>query len=45
MWWVLTTTSKHNPLVRTYERKVNYLLHESWHVEEYLGAKQLPYSP
>jgi hypothetical protein len=45
MWRVLFNISKHNPLARMYEPKVDNLLHESWHTEEYLGAKQLPNFP
>jgi hypothetical protein len=45
MWRLLFTISKHNPLGRTYEPEVDNLFHESWHIEEYLGAKQLLNSP
>jgi hypothetical protein len=45
MWWVLSITNKHNPLARTYELEVDNLLHESWHIEEYLDVKQLTDSP
>jgi hypothetical protein len=45
MWWVLFATNKHNPLAQTYKLDVNNLLHESWHIKEYFGVEQLPYSP
>jgi hypothetical protein len=41
MWWMLSIASKHNPLAQTYKLEVNNLFHESWHIEECLGAKQL----
>jgi hypothetical protein len=45
MWWVLSIVGKHNPLARTYEPKVDNLLHELWHTKEYLDVEQLPNSP
>jgi hypothetical protein len=45
MWWVLSATSKHNPLARTYEPTVNNFFHKSWHTEEYFGIEQLLDSP
>jgi len=42
---VLFVVGKRNPLVQTYEPKVNNLFHELWHIEKYFGAKQLPDSP
>jgi hypothetical protein len=45
MWWVLFSTSKHNPLAQTYELEVNNLFHKSWHTKKYLDVKQLPDSP
>jgi hypothetical protein len=45
MWWVLFTSSKHNPLARTHKPEVNILLHESWHTEKYPSVEQMSNFP
>jgi hypothetical protein len=45
MWWVMSATNKHNPMVRTYKPKVNNLFLELWHIEKYPSVERLSNSP